>query len=167
MATGPADRVLAIDPGTIKAGYAVLTDGEPPVAIAHGTIAMLARRPIPERLNNLPIAVTELVQAHRPQVMAVEEPYVGKSPRSALAVGQAQAIFLLVAAQHQLPFHLYSPAQVKHAVANNGRASKDDVIGMVSIILRLEEPPRSDEADALAVALCHLGAERERRQTQG
>ena len=166
MASGPAGRVLAIDPGTIKAGYAVLTDGEPTQALAHGTIAMPARRPMPERLNTLHIAVTALVQAHTPRVMAAEAPYVGKSPRSALAIGQAQAIVLLVAAQHQLPVHLYSPAQVKYAVANNGRASKDDVIRMVSMILGLEASPRSDEADALAVALCHLGAERERRHTQ-
>ena len=93
--------------------------------------------------------------------MAVEEPFVGKSAKSALAVGQAQAIALVSAAKNSIPVRKYTPAQVKYAVTNNGRASKEEVMAMIQAILSLPKTPESDAADALAVALCHLGAQRE------
>ena len=96
-----------------------------------------------------------------PDTVAIEQPFAGKNVRSALAVGQAQAVAMVVAARRGLLVATYSPSQVKQAVTDHGGSSKEQVREMVQIVLQLEDPPEtSDAADALAVALCHVNATR-------
>jgi crossover junction endodeoxyribonuclease RuvC len=103
--------------------------------------------------------------------MAVEEPFVPvqgaarggprANVRSAIAVGQAQAVALIVAAHYNLPVFRYAPAQVKSAVSGYGQGSKDQVATMVGLLLNLSKPPEPEDAsDALAVALCYVQQER-------
>ena len=94
---------------------------------------------------------------HCPDEVAVEEPFVGRNVRSALAVGRAQAIAILVAANRQLPVSYYSPAQVKKEVTSYGGSDKRQVQEVMKMGLGLPEVPQpSDAADALAVAVCHI-----------
>lgn len=91
--------------------------------------------------------------------MALEEPFISpdKDRRTGIAVGQAQAVALLVAASRGIPVHTYAPAQVKQAVAGYGAGSKEQIGEMVRLQLGLDRAPRpQDAADAAAVALCHL-----------
>jgi crossover junction endodeoxyribonuclease RuvC len=89
--------------------------------------------------------------------MAIETPFVGENVKSALAIGKAQAVVLLIAAQNNKPIYEYSPAQVKHHVADYGASSKEQMQEMVKMLLDLDEVPQpNDAADALAVAICHL-----------
>ena len=158
-------RILGVDPGTQKAGYAVITDEPTPKVIEHGTIDLGRKQPLQRRLHRLHRELLELARRHRPEAVAVEEPFVGKSAKSAIAVGQAQAAALIAAAEAGATVHKYAPATVKQSVTNSGAASKDDVSLMVQIILGLGEKPGEDAADALAVALCHLGKQQEERAT--
>jgi crossover junction endodeoxyribonuclease RuvC len=110
-----------------------------------------------ERLLFLYDGLTLVVDKYGPDVMAVESPFVGENIKSALAIGKAQAIVLLIAAQHGLPIYEYSPAQIKHHVADYGASSKEQMQEMVKLLLDLDEVPQpNDAADALAVAICHL-----------
>ena len=93
--------------------------------------------------------------------MAVEEPFVAQNARanarSALAIGRAQAVAMLVAASNNIPTYTYLPARVKQAVTDHGRSGKEQVQRMVCMHLNLPQIPQpSDAADALAVALCHV-----------
>jgi crossover junction endodeoxyribonuclease RuvC len=90
-------------------------------------------------------------------VVAVEQPFVAKNVRSTLAIGKAQAVAILAAANRGIPSYEYTPAQVKQSVANYGAGSKEQVQEMVKLLLGLSQVPQpSDAADALAVAICHL-----------
>ena len=83
------------------------------------------------------------------------------SIRSAMAVGQAQAVALLAAAHYGLTVYRYAPTQVKSTVSGYGQGSKQQVAAMVGLLLNLPKPPEpADAADALAVALCYLQQER-------
>lgn len=78
-----------------------------------------------------------------------------------MAIGQAQAIAMLVAAQRQLSVTTYAPRQIKLAVTDYGGSSKEQVQEMVAALLGGEDVFESpDEADALAVAICHINANR-------
>ncbi|MBD3165411.1 crossover junction endodeoxyribonuclease RuvC, partial [bacterium] len=89
--------------------------------------------------------------------VAVEDPFVGKSARAALALGQARGVLLLAAGRAGIPVASYEPRLVKSSVVGNGGASKEQVQFMVQRLLGLKEPPMPlDTSDALAVALCHL-----------
>jgi len=150
--------VLGIDPGTADTGYGVIqSSGSRLRALADGVIRT-ARGVAPElRLAEIHERVGELLDRHTPQAVAVEELYFGANARTAFAVGQARGVILLAAGQRGVPARSYTPQQVKAAVCGHGSADKQQVATMVTRLLGLREPPRSDHAaDALAVAVCEL-----------
>ena len=153
-------RVLAIDPGTLRMGYAVL-DAEPePEADDYGVIVLPASMEIERRLYQLHTHILNMIHVFQPDAVAVEDPFVGSGersfPKSALAIGQAQAVVLIGAASQGIPVHRYAPANVKRVVADYGAAPKDQVQRMTVSRLRLNDMPEPDAADALAVGLCHV-----------
>lgn len=88
--------------------------------------------------------------------MVVEDIFYAANAKSALKLGHARGVVLLVAAQLKIPFFEYTPLQVKKAVVGYGRADKIQMQLMVRTLLNLKEDPQPhDAADALAVALCH------------
>jgi len=151
-------KILGIDPGTVVMGYGLIeSEGSEIVPVDYGAIAVPERLKTGERLNHLYNELLKIIRRHRPEVVAVEQPFVAKNVKSALAIGRAQAIALLAAASQGIPTYEYTPAQVKQRVANYGASSKEQVQEMVRLQLGLEETPRpNDAADALAVALCHV-----------
>ena len=153
-------RVLGVDPGTRLMGYGVLdTDGERTECIAWGALEGGKSREIHQRLFRLHQGLADVVERFRPDELAIEEPFVApeRGAKSAVAVGQAQAVALLLAAAFGMSVHRYSPSQVKSSVANYGAGSKAQVQRSVQLLLGLGTDPMSEDAsDALAVALCHL-----------
>ncbi len=130
------------------------------VHVAHGVIRADTSAPLAERLNALFCELRQVASVFRPSAVAVEGVFTCKSPRSALILGHARGIALLVAAQNALPVHEYPPASVKRSIGAGGAAQKEGVLRLVQAFLRLEAIERSDAADALAVAICHLNRHR-------
>ena len=153
-------RVLGIDPGTITMGYGVVESQDNDVTlIKYGALNTPPRSPIGERLNFLYSNLLKIIAQHKPEAVAVEQPFVAKNARSAFMIGRAQAIAILAAASSHVPCYEYTPAEVKQRVANYGASSKEQIQQMVMLQLGLSQvPDPSDAADALAVALCHLQA---------
>ncbi len=153
-------RVLGIDPGTVRMGYGVIEAGPQPRAEDYGVIGLSKSMPIEQRLYQLYTHILNLIHIFTPDVIAVEEPFVGRGERffagPAIAVGQAQGLVLIGAAGQGLPVYRYSPAQIKHAVVDYGAATKAQVQQTILAILDLKQMPESDAADALSVGLCHL-----------
>ncbi len=149
--------ILGIDPGTISMGYGVVqVDGDRVCLIACGAVKCLAKLPLAGRLLRLHTELDKLVIRYTPSEVAIEEPFVAENPRSAMAVGRAQAVAMLAAAQHGLPVFTYTPTQVKQAVTSYGGSSKEQVQEMVRLTFSLSEAPHpNDASDALAIALCH------------
>ncbi|MCG0238500.1 MAG: crossover junction endodeoxyribonuclease RuvC [Firmicutes bacterium] len=139
-------------------GYGVVEgDGSRHRALAYGALSTPARMPLPERLLRLHQGVRELIEGHRPDVVAVEELFFGRNVTTAFTVGQARGVVLLAAAQAGIPLAEYTPMQVKQAVTGWGRADKAQVQQMVARLLGLGQVPKPDDvADALAVALTCL-----------
>jgi crossover junction endodeoxyribonuclease RuvC len=150
--------VLGIDPGTVTTGYGVIeAENDEATFVDCGVIPAPERSPIGERLSYIYRGLQEVIARFNPDVVAIESPFVAKSVKSALAIGRAQAVAILAAAEEKIPTHEYSPAEVKKRVTDYGVSSKEQVQEMVKLQLNLAEAPHpSDAADALAVALCHL-----------
>ena len=152
-------KVLGIDPGTAACGWGVVVherDGRLR-ALEHGWWQTPAGQRPELRLRTIFDGVQELVRRHRPDVVALEESYVGADARTALSVGQARGAVLVAAASLEVGCAEYPPATVKQAVCGYGRADKVQVQRMVQAILSLDETPEpSHAADALAVAICHV-----------
>ena len=151
-------KILGIDPGTVVMGYGVVESHDDEIALVdYGALVGSKRSSVGERLSHFYKELLELIQHHQPDAMAVEQPFVAKNVRSALAIGRAQAVALLAATNGGIPTHEYTPTQIKQRVANYGASSKEQIQEMVRLHLGLAEVPQpNDAADALAVAICHL-----------
>jgi crossover junction endodeoxyribonuclease RuvC len=151
-------RVLGIDPGTIIMGYGIIDSHDSEVSlIDYGAFKTIERSPIGERLIFLYGELIKTINQHKPQAVAVEQPFVAKNAKTAFAIGRAQAVAILAAANSRIACYEYSPAEVKQRVANYGASSKEQIQQMVMLQLSLGQiPDPPDAADALAVALCHL-----------
>jgi crossover junction endodeoxyribonuclease RuvC len=150
-------KVLGIDPGTAACGYGIVQESEGRIrAIVHGWWQTPAGERPELRLKTIFDGVRELLAAHAPDAVALEESFVGADARIALSVGQARGAVLVAAAAAGVECAEYPPAQVKQAVCGYGRAEKAQVQRMVRAILSLDANPTPNHAaDALAVAICH------------
>ncbi len=151
-------KILGIDPGTLIMGYgAIESRDDELVLIDYGALNCPARSPIGERLSYLYSELSRIISRHNPDVVAIEQPFMAKNVKSALAIGKAQAVAILAAASQGIPTYEYTPAQIKQRVANYGASSKEQIQEMVRLQLGLSQVPQpNDAADALAVAICHL-----------
>ncbi len=152
-------RVLGIDPGLTRCGYAVV-DGRGPSAasaVSLGVIRTPSRDELPQRLASLRRELVALIVEFSPDVVAVERVFFQTNVRTAMSVGQASGLALCEAASAGCQVVEYTPNEVKNSVAGYGSASKEQVQKMVQTRLKLSQPPRpADAADAAALALCHL-----------
>ncbi len=151
-------KILGVDPGTIVMGFGIIEgEGDSITFITCGAIDTKKYSLIGDRLGHLYRELNKVIGKYHPDAIAIEQPFVAKNVASALAVGRAQAIAILAAANAKIPSFEYTPAQVKQRVASYGASSKEQVQEMVKLQLGLEYVPEpADAADALAVALCHL-----------
>ncbi len=150
-------KVVGIDPGTAACGYGVVLErGGRLRALEYDWWRTPAGTRPELRLKTIYDGVGELIAAHEPDAVVIEESFVGVDARTALSVGQARGAVLVACANAGVPCAEYAPARVKQAVCGYGRAEKAQVQRMVSAILGLRSPPKPHHAaDALAVAICH------------
>ncbi|MGI4894618.1 MAG: crossover junction endodeoxyribonuclease RuvC [Janthinobacterium lividum] len=152
-------RVLAVDPGLTRCGVGVVDSGRGRRAtmVAVGVVRTPSSDPVEARLLAISQGLEDWLDAHRPDVVAVERVFAQANVRSVMGTAQAAGLVLVAAARRGLPVAMHTPSEVKAAVTGSGRAGKEQVTTMVTRILGLESAPRpADAADALALALCHL-----------
>jgi crossover junction endodeoxyribonuclease RuvC len=150
-------KVIGIDPGTASCGFGIVHEKDGRLrAIDHGWWQTPAAERPELRLKTIFDEVAALIEAHRPDAVALEESFVGADARTALFVGQARGAVMVAVANAGVDCAEYPPARVKQVVCGYGRAEKQQVQKMVKAILSLQTAPKpSHAADALAVAICH------------
>jgi crossover junction endodeoxyribonuclease RuvC len=147
--------VLGIDPGSRHCGYGVVARRGGRLELLESGVLAPGDRPMAERLAAILEGLSEVIGRTGPAEVSVEQVFAGVSPRSALVLGQARGVALAAAARAGLPVHEYAPSEVKLAFTGSGRASKDQMLRSARMLLGAT-CGRSDEADAIAIAVCHL-----------
>ena len=149
-------RILGIDPGSAATGWGVVeADGARLSYVGSGVIRPTRGLDHPRKLSIIFSALKGLVEVYRPDETAVEETFVNASPRDALVLGQARGVCLLAPADAGLPVAEYAANTIKKSVVGRGHADKAQVAAMVKVLLPKCGDVVADEADALAVAICH------------
>ncbi len=167
--------IVGLDPGSQRMGYAVIeADGGRLKHLTHGTLKAPTGKPLHERLAFLHTRLCEVLEeACRSEAtaaveVAIERVFVAKNQASALTLGQARGIILLVVGQRGFALAEYAPSEIKKAVTGNGRASKAQVASMVSRLLGVEVDEHDpDSTDALAMAICHAANLQTQRSLAG
>ncbi len=154
----PSTRILGVDPGLNITGYGVLEVADGSLRLCEaGIVRGKARAPLPQRLVEIHQGIADVIEAFRPDVVAIEELYSHyERPRTAILMGHARGVICLAAARAGIPVENYAATQVKKILTGAGRASKSQVQQAIRHELRLDQvPDPPDVADALAIALCH------------
>ena len=151
-------RILGIDPGLRHLGWGVVDqDGSRLRFVACGTVSPPVLGQMGQRLMALAGGIEDVIGEHGPDAAAIEETFVNEGARSALQLGQARGVALMVLAASGFTVGEYAPTVIKKAVVGTGRADKKQVSDMVARLLPGAKAATADAADALAVAICHAG----------
>ena len=135
----------------------IVPSGSRLIAHEYGAITTSPKARIQDRLVKLYDELDALIKEYRPEAMGVEKLYFNRNVTTAIPVGQARGIVLLAAAKNNLELVEHTPLQVKQSVTGYGKATKEQVIYMVTKLLNLGGPPHPDDvADALAIAICTI-----------
>ncbi len=155
-------RVLGLDPGTATFGWGVVeSGGERLVHRAHGVILTEPSLALGDRLAVIRDALVAIIREQRPDRIAIERIFSQGNVQSAVGIGAARGVTLLVAADLAVPLIEATPSEMKRAVAGDGRASKAAVTLAVTRLLGLSAAPTpNDAADALGLAIWGGGAAR-------
>jgi crossover junction endodeoxyribonuclease RuvC len=153
--------VLGIDPGTAVTGYGVVSSVNGKSKLQEcGVLRTSPRAPLSDRLHDIFEGVTELIERHKPDALAVEDVFFARNVRTTVVLGHARGVVLLAGARAGLTIHEYAPATIKKTVVGRGAATKDQVQYMTARLLQLKHPPQpADAADGVACALtCVMSA---------
>ena len=163
-------RVMGVDPGLTRCGVGVV-EGQTGRGLRLIDVVVIRTPhgdPLAQRLTALEAAMEELVERHRPDIIAVERVFSQHNLRTVMGTAQAGAVAVLAAGRRGIPLSLRTPSEIKAAVTGSGRADKAQVTAMVTRLLGLSAPVKpADAADALALAITEIwrgGAERRLRE---
>ena len=153
-------RILGIDPGYEIVGYCFIdVSGSSTKVVEAGTVRTKKEENFPKRLLKIYNEISNLIEKYKPSEMAIETLYFFKNAKTAIEVGEARGIILLIAAMKNLGIFEYTPYQVKIAVTGYGKATKNQVQEMVKVLLGLKKKLKPDDvADAAAIAICHANS---------
>lgn len=159
--------ILGIDPGSRVTGYGVIeTRGSIQTYVASGCIRT-KEEALAHRLEEIFSGITEIIQTFNPDEFAIEKVFMARSADSALKLGQARGVAIVVGAISKLPIFEYEARKIKQAVVGTGAAKKEQVQHMVQTLLKLPGKPQADAADALAIAICHINTQQNLKRLAG
>jgi crossover junction endodeoxyribonuclease RuvC len=149
--------ILGVDPGSLVTGFGIIeATGKHCRRLASGVITMRPADSVAIRLQKVYEGLIEVIDAHQPDEFCIETAFYGKNIQSTLKLGQVRGVAILAAVHRQLGISEYSPREIKRSVTGTGAAAKQQVEYMVKAILGLQTGfAKSDEADGLAIAICH------------
>ncbi len=161
--------ILGIDPGLNTTGYGVIETADQRVRLLEAGVVRggsSANHTLAERVAEVHRGVTEVIEAHSPEVMAIEELYSHYDrPKTAILMGHVRGAIILAGQLNGLAVKHYAATQIKKTLTGNGRAPKTQMQQAIARELGLATPPEpADVADALAIAMTHWFLEAVGRQ---
>ncbi len=149
-------NILGIDPGFRNTGWAVVKlNGNSPILVGKGVISPCVKEDTHLRLAVLYKELSAIIKEYSPFSVAIEETFVNKNPTSTMLLSQARGVLLSCVGAFDLNLQEYPANTIKKQIVGKGHASKEQVLYMVKVLFPKVEIKKQDEADAIAIALCH------------
>ncbi len=149
-------RIMGIDPGSRNTGIGIVESTGDGIRYVDSHCIRMGSEALPSRLGQIFAEVTTMIERTRPDGVAVEQVFMSNNAKSALILGQARGSAICSAVNSSLEVWEYSALEIKKSVVGTGSAKKEQVQHMVRVLLGLTANPGTDEADALACAICHI-----------
>ncbi len=148
-------RVLGIDPGSVKTGFGIIESNGQRSRYVHSGYLKLPSDCLANKLGKIFSQLSEIIAEYQPDHMAIEQVFLSKNAASALKLGHARGAAMTAGVNANLEIYEYSAKAVKQSTVGYGAASKEQIQHMILRLLNTRKVLQEDEADALAVALCH------------
>ena len=149
-------RILGIDPGIATTGWAVVDfdDSGSTSPVDYGAIFTPKQASVGERLLELYHDLKEIAEKYEPDYCGLETLLFYNNAKTAIVVGEARGVALLVLEELGIPVHEFTPLQVKSSISGYGKADKRQVGENVKMLFSLDEIPKPDDvSDALAISI--------------
>ena len=149
---------MGIDPGSNCTGFGIVEEIKGNLNAVHwSSVRSTTKDTFPKRLKRIYNELTIAIEKFSPDIVAVEDLFYATNVKTVIKLGQTRGVALLAAVNNGLQVAEYSPLQIKQSVVGYGRADKNQVQDMVTMLLQLKEKPDPfDASDALATAICHI-----------
>jgi len=152
---------LGVDPGFHITGYAIIKkEGPKSFLVECDYLKMSPKKHLSERTGQFYELFSEKIKAHGITHLALETSFLGKNAQTFLKLGFLRGVLYLLAHQHQLPLHEFSPREIKASITGFGGASKEQVANAIFQffpgISKIAQSARNDVTDALAICICGL-----------
>jgi crossover junction endodeoxyribonuclease RuvC len=157
--------ILGIDPGSRITGFGLIDNQANRIAYITSGNIRVSGDSLPQRLGYIFSAIDEVIREHRPCQMGIENVFMARNPDSALKLGQARGAAICAAHRAGLEIAEYAPREIKQALVGSGAANKEQVQHMVKRLLGIQQELQADEADGLAIAICHAQFHASRQKT--
>lgn len=155
-------RILGVDPGVNRIGYGLVESANGRETVVRtGVIIPSAKDTYQKKVSAIIETFDRLMEEMQPDIIVIEEIYLGKNFRIALKIGQVMGILLGSAAGRKIAFHLISPREIKQNVTGNGGAAKEQVRYMLEHLTGYKNFKSEDESDAVAAAIAYLNNKKE------
>jgi crossover junction endodeoxyribonuclease RuvC len=155
-------KILGVDPAVNRVGYGLVeVRDKSPAVLSTGVIVSAVSSSYYQKITNLIEKFDGVIDRFLPDIVVIEEIYVGKNARIALKIGQITGLLIASSVRRNLPFHLISPAEVKESLTGSGIATKQQVQFMLEHITGYRSFKNTDESDAVAVAVAYLQHKKE------
>ena len=150
-------KIIGIDPGLSCTGFGVIESSNNKLeVIDFGIIKTNSKDSLSKRLKTIYCDVKEIIETYKPSIMSIEDIFYGKNVKSALLLGHARSVPMVVSANYDMPLYEFSSRRIKQSITGNGNATKEQVQFMVQKILLMDKLPKPlDASDALAAAICY------------
>jgi crossover junction endodeoxyribonuclease RuvC len=148
--------VLGVDPGSLNIGYGLVEKQHQGLSyVGGGDISLPSSVPFTRRIHHIFQSLVRIINTYQPDEMSIEDIFFAKNVKSALKIGHVRGAALVAATECNLDIFEYTPLQIKQSVVGYGRATKEQVMAMVKLILQFDKKLSFDASDALAIAICH------------
>ena len=156
-------RILGIDPGYERLGVAVLDPALPEQrgkknfnhkVIFSECFKTLATLPFPERLRMIGEEVKKIIKKYKPEILSIETLFLTTNQKTVMHVAEVRGVIIYEGMRAGLKIFEASPPQIKIATTGYGRATKEQMIKMVKMLVEIDNLKKSDdELDAIAIAI--------------
>ena len=147
--------ILGIDPGSRITGFGLIDNQANRIDYIDSGKIRVSGDSLPQRLGNIFEVVGDVIRQHHPQQMSIENVFMARNADSALKLGQARGAAICAAHHAGLEIAEYAPREIKQTIVGSGAATKEQVQHMVKRLLGIRQDLQADEADGLAIAICH------------
>jgi len=147
--------ILGIDPGSRITGFGLIDNQASRIDYIDSGHIKVSGDSLPQRLGFIFAAIDDVIRKHQAQQMSIENVFMARNADSALKLGQARGAAICAAHQAGLEISEYAPREIKQSIVGSGAASKEQVQHMVQRLLGIRKELQADEADGLAIAICH------------